>query len=144
MEGHVSNGTTFGLWRGYILDGGTMVARYAYPYPAFSARAVARLASLPNNLVGGYMAFVDDNDQVIGLAEFQLGQKNSATRAPQSVGGASTGNGLYVPCVAPSVCGYRGGNALPGNWSWTHDLFEGIKQTYPQVWCPMYVNSRCD
>lgn len=48
------------------------------------------------------------------------------------------GNGLYVPCVAPSVCGSVGGNALPGNWGWTHQLFGDIRRSYPQAWYPMF------
>ena len=50
----------------------------------------------------------------------------------------SAGNGIYVPCVAPSVCGSVGGNALPGDWSWTHQLFADIRRNYPQAWYPSF------
>jgi hypothetical protein len=48
---------------------------------------------------------------------------------------------FYVPCVAASICGFRGGNALTGNWSWTRGLFKDIKVNYPQVWYPLYPRS---
>jgi hypothetical protein len=51
------------------------------------------------------------------------------------------GNGMYVYCAAPSVCGARGANTLPGNWGWTHNLFSDIKRSYPQVWCNLYRNA---
>ena len=50
-------------------------------------------------------------------------------------------SGAYVYCSAPSICGKRGGNALPGNWGWTSNLFGGIKQSYPHVWCSLYPHS---
>jgi hypothetical protein len=51
------------------------------------------------------------------------------------------GNGVYVPCVAPSVCGSVGGNALPGDWRWTHQLYKDIRKNYPQAWYPSFPNS---
>jgi hypothetical protein len=50
----------------------------------------------------------------------------------------AAGNGIYVPCVSPEICGSVGGNALPGNWSWTHNLYGDIRSNYPQVWYPNY------
>ena len=54
---------------------------------------------------------------------------------------AAAGKGAYVPCVARSVCGTVGGNALPGNWGWSHQLYGDIKHNYPQVWCNLFRNA---
>jgi hypothetical protein len=47
-------------------------------------------------------------------------------------------NGLYVFCSSKEICGSIGANALPGNWSWTHQLFGDIKHNYPQVWFNLF------
>jgi hypothetical protein len=68
------------------------------------------------------------------LAILQSQQKAARNMPPP-------GNGMYVYCAAPSICGARGANALPGNWGWTHNLFSDIKRNYPQVWCNQYRNA---
>ena len=69
----------------------------------------------------------------------QLAISRTNQRAARNMPAA--GNGMYVYCAAPSVCGARGANALPGNWGWTPQLFGDIKRNYPQVWCNLYKNA---
>ena len=69
----------------------------------------------------------------------QLAISRTNQRAARNM--PAPGNGMYVYCAAPSICGARGANTLPGNWGWTHQLFGDIKRNYPQVWCNLYKNA---
>jgi hypothetical protein len=62
--------------------------------------------------------------------------------APQATGQTpASANTFHVYCAAESICGKRGGEALPGNWSWTGQLFADIKRAYPATYCNLYPGS---
>ena len=143
INGNITNGTIVGLWSGVMRDDGVIFAQYAYPRPAgFAAQAVGRITQHQGQRVAGHLVFIL-NHQVFAEGHFQLTRsyvspQQANPRAPEY---PFTGNGLYVYCAAPSVCGQRGGNALPGNWGWTSGLFSDIKRHYPHVWCNLYPGS---
>ena len=144
IDGNISNGTMTGLWNGFIRDDGVMFAEYQYPYqlPGFAARAVGRVFRVQGNRMSGGLVFVANN-QVIGQGRFELTRKFVPPQQVNPRGNEYpfTGNGMYVYCAAPSICGQRGGNTLPGNWGWTSGLFNDIKTNYPQVYCNLYPGS---
>jgi hypothetical protein len=139
MNGNITNNGVVGLWTGFVRNDGAMFADYAYPTTGFSANAVGRILNQQGNVVYGHMVFVGNN-QIFSEADFALGLRG----APQgAMGGVYpfTGDGLFVYCGAASVCGQRGVNTLPGNWSWTSGLFGDLKKSYPQVWCNLFPGS---
>jgi hypothetical protein len=92
------------------------------------SHAQSQLSALIDRCARGDMGACSAANQ----AAIQRRQQQFSTNMP------GPGNGLYVPCVARSVCGTVGGNALPGNWSWTHQLFGGIRRNHPQAWYPSF------
>lgn len=139
IEGNITNGTTLGLWSGFIRNDGVIFANYQYPVAGFAAQAVGRITQYRGNRVGGQMVFVQNN-RVFADGSFSLVR---ASLSPQPLNSQYpfTGNGMYVYCSAPSICGQRGGNALPGNWGWTSGLFGDLKRSMPHVWCNLYPGS---
>lgn len=149
ISGSITNGPMVGLWSGFVRDDGVIFAEYTYPTTGFTALAAAVVTEVAGNIVGGQMLFVTYDNQLVGLGQFQLARVYAAPGA-QNVSESQdtpatnypfTGNGMYVYCAAPSVCGDRGANTLPGNWGWTTGLFDDIRQNYPQVYCNLYANA---
>jgi len=62
----------------------------------------------------------------------QLAIRQSQEREARNMPAPNTR--MYVYSAAPSICSSRGGNALLGDWRWTHNLFGDIKRNYPQLW----------
>ncbi|HJS88122.1 MAG TPA: hypothetical protein VJ779_21945 [Acetobacteraceae bacterium] len=110
----------------FAVVGGTLLLGGSQPAHARSA-----LSTLIDQCSHGNMAACARGNQV-AIAQ---SQRRAARNMPPA------GNGMYVYCAAPSICGARGANALPGNWGWTHGLFADIKRNYPQVWCNLYRNA---
>ena len=144
IEGSITNGINVGLWSGFMRNDGIFFAQYYYPTMSFGALAAGvATGAQGSSTVVGEIVFVTYDNEVLGLGQFELervyaapGMGNQpATDYP------FTGNGLYVFCSAPSICGDRGANALPGNWSWTSGLFDDIEANYPQVYCNLFVNA---
>jgi hypothetical protein len=144
INGNITNGGLVGLWSGFIRDDGLMFAEYAYPYqqPRFVARAIGRVLRQAGNHLIGRLVFVHDN-KVFAQGQFELTRRYVPPQQVNPRGNEYpfTGNGMYVYCAAPSICGERGGNTLPGNWGWTSGLFNDIKQNYPHVYCNLYPGS---
>lgn len=149
ITGEITNGPAVGSWNGVLGNDGSMIADYAYP--TFAARAIGQVTESYHGHIRGRMQFVADG-QVFGEGQFDLRRVSLVDPAPMTGGGAQAPNphagaypfnrdGMFVYCSAPSVCGKRGGNALPGNWGWTGGLFGDIKQNYPHVWCNLYPGS---
>jgi hypothetical protein len=140
IEGNITNGgTLIGLWSGIIRNDGVIFANYQYPTAGFAAQAVGRITQSQGNLVGGQMVFLQNN-RVFADGSFNLA-RSSLSQQPVSSQYPFNGNGMYIYCAAPSICGQRGGNALPGNWRWTHGLFSDLKKSMPHVWCNLYPGS---
>lgn len=149
ITGNITNGSVVGTWNGFVRNDGAMFAEYSYPSVGFSALAASVVTEAQGNMVAGSILFVTDDYQVLGFGEFVLTRVSAvpaagylpvAANAPATDDGYS-GEGMYVYCAAASVCGDRGANTLPGDWSWTSDLFAGIEESYPHVWCEMYMNA---
>lgn len=145
MEGYTTHENQIGTWDGTILSSGLIIANYRYPN--FSAQAIGGIWGLQKNKVFGYLRFYEDfiNDQTpFDVATFEFTRTDISPKkntTPVSSKNPYIGNGIYIPCVAKSICGQIGGNALTGNWSWTSGLFNDIKTNYPQIWCNQYPGS---
>jgi hypothetical protein len=147
INGNITNGPMVGLWSGFIRDDGVIFANYEYPpvsyqQPGFTAQAVGRIIQQQDNRVLGHMVFIFNNT-VFSEGQFELTRWNVSPQQPNLLPPEYPfiGNGLYVYCAAPSVCGQRGVNALPGNWGWTSGLFNGLEKHYPHVWCNLFPGS---
>lgn len=141
IEGNITNGTSIGLWNGFIRNDGVMFTNYQYyqpPLQGFAAQSVARITQNQGNQVSGPMVFLQNN-RVFSTGSFRLTRTSISRQAINQY--PFTGNGMYIFCAAPSICGQRGGNLLPGNWGWTSGLFSDLKRNYPQVWCNLYPGS---
>lgn len=137
VDGRITNGGAVGSWTGVVRTDGIMVADYAYP--GFAATAIVELRAQAADHVGGRMFFVS-NGQVFSEGNLDLYRVGQGPQAPAG-NYPFVGPGMKVYCGAASICGQRGGNALPGNWGWTSGLFGDIKRSYPQVWCNLYPGS---
>jgi hypothetical protein len=85
---------------------------------------------------GGAVVQVDPNSGVY------INGRHIGTSAPQAAGRTpASATTFHVYCAAESICGKRGAEALPGNWSWTGQLFADIKRAYPATYCNLYPGS---
>lgn len=139
IEGNITNGTTIGLWNGVIRNDGVIFANYQYPTAGFAAQAIGQITQSQGNRVGGHMVFVQNN-RVFAAGSFNL-VRSSLSQQPVSSQYPFNGNGMYIYCAAPSICGQRGGNALPGNWKGTSAVFGDLRKSMPHVWCNLHPGS---
>jgi hypothetical protein len=116
-----------------------LAAGLALAASAAPTRAQSLLGGLIERCSRGDMVACSQATRLSALQANARAARNAPASSPGV--GAVTGNGMYVYCAAPSVCGARGANALPGNWSWTSDLFGDLRRSHPHVWRNMYPGS---
>jgi hypothetical protein len=130
FDGGITNTTytLIGVWSGFIRDDGIYFATYRYGN--FSGQIVGQIR-VRNDTGGivGSMVF-HQGDEVSGGGMFTT-DRRIANPTPQQAANDGRGRGADAHCSAPSVCGFRGGNALPGNWEGS--LWDDIRRNYPGV-----------